>query len=282
MYQSKIVLFACTLFVTMGMFAFVGCDTKRNISALPSENTDYCNDHAAVERAFQDAIVIADQGARYNSSIMAQCAVVTHDSSLPPMHKVVVDFTAKGCSSTDGKYRKGKIIIIWNYKYDDSATIKNVTFDKYYVDGNLLGGKIDFSNQGMDSFKHPIHSIAVQGEYTYANGVSIVDWKSQVTRKWLSGYNTKDVLDDQYSFTGSGTLLRQNTENRVISYSNIVVNYGVPLLMVMNCKWFEQGTVLFKIPNNNNIRTLDWGAGSGSCDNAASINVDNTVFNISF
>lgn len=281
MFKSRILVSISTAIVAMAIFAFMGCG-KGTISALPGENISYTTDHALLARTFNDAQTIADQAVKINATTLGSCVTVNLDTiSQYPIRIVTVNFGTTNCLNADGKHRHGKMAISWIGKYDDSSVIKHISFDQYYVDSNFVNGKIDFRNLGVDSFNHPVTAVTItDGSISYTNDSAIVGWSAKLTRTWLDGYKTSDIMDDSYQLTGSGTMQRQNIESKIVTYSTTTVNYGVPLLIAMNCKFIEQGTVLFTIPHNNNVRTLDYG--NGACDGIATINVDNQVYNILF
>jgi hypothetical protein len=294
MRKSKTLVILVTSVFTLATFIFWGCD-KATISSTPTEDISYVAHHALLERTFSDIITIADQVAMNSASNMrttngtplSSCVTFYLDTNTyRPLSVLTITFGTGGtntCLCTDGKKRRGQILVSWNHHYADSNTAINIKFNNYYVDSNQINGKIDLTNIWKDANGNPRYTVAINASLTYPKDSGMVNFISNRIRTVSAGSGTYDYKDDAYTISTTDSAVGGATMT-VTTGGGVVKSYTVkittPLYLTMNCSWIEQGVVRFTIPHNNNDRILDYSVGTGNCDNQASIDVDHFIYTI--
>lgn len=269
---------------------FLGACKKENDDQLEFD-LQSSQDNALAEATYSDVNNITVQAmgngsaglTTYRStpdenSLLSNCATVTvSPDSSGPGGNIIVDFGSNNCLCSDYRYRRGIINIRYTGQYRDSGSVITTTFQDYYVglDTNnmfrVLGSKA-VTNKGLNNANHTWFEILVDGQLVNKDGNSMT-WISNRQREWIEGESTTGWLnwiDDVYSITGSGSGV--NFERRAYT-----VAINSPLIVALNCRWIKQGSFVLT-PNGLNPRTLDYG--DGTCDNKASILVNNKTFNI--
>lgn len=264
-----------TAAVTISIFLFTACKKGDNATG---EDTGYAQDHATLEKTYDDAQNISDQAAasggtlstyRVGGTILSGCATVTHDSVNLP-HTITVDFGPTNCLCQDGNYRRGKIIITYTGHYKDAGSVHSIAFDNYFVNDNQVTGTKTVTNMGTNSSNQVYYTINVSGSIILANNAGTISWTSTRTRTWTAGYSTSAWNDDEYEITGSGSVTRANGHT-------FTLNITSPLHVATDCRWISQGTLQIT-PQNAVVRTLDYG--NGTCDALATLTVNGTTYNV--
>lgn len=261
MKKSKLVLYTGALMLATGITFFTACK-KNDTTKDTTEDTSYASDQALAERTFDDAQDIADKAYDTPSGSGAfktsSCATVSHSGTT-----ITVDFGPSNCLCTDGRERRGKIIINYTGAYPDSGSVHTITFDNYYVNDNKVEGTKTVTNMGTNSSGQPYFNIAVDGTVIRTSGVSIHTVASRV-RTWVAGYTTLgDRSDDVYNITGTGTVTRP------AGTMTTSITGAAPLVVALSCNWIEAGTITYTLPSGL-TRTLNYGD-TPACDNMADL-----------
>jgi hypothetical protein len=271
MRKSKFMLYAGTLLLTASVSLFTACRKNDKDTTDTKEDTGYASDQNLAEKIFDDAQTMSDKGANTTSGSGAfktsACGTVTHSAGT-----FTIDFGSANCLCTDGRNRRGKIIV--NYSggaYADSGSTHTITFDNYYQNDNKVEGTKTVTNMGANSAGQPYFAITVIGTVTKTDGTVITtNWTR--TRTWTAGYATPiNWLDDVYEITGAGTTVRPA--------GTVTVNITAPLVVALNCRWVEAGTVVYTL-SSGLTRTLSYGA-TAACDDQATLTLPGgAVYNI--
>lgn len=269
MQKSKLMLFigAATLVVSISLFT--ACrknNDKNNTTTSTTEDTGYATDQNLAEKTFDDVQDISDKanatGSGSGAFKTSGCATVTLSG-----HTITVDFGPTNCMCSDGRNRRGKIIINFTGAYRDSGSVHTITFDNYYQNDNKVEGTKTVTNMGHNSSGQSYFNIHVSGTITKADGTSIATNSDRV-RTWTAGESTLfNWSDDVYMITGSGTITRPAG----------IVNVAItsPLEVHLGCRWIEAGTVTYTLPSGA-TRTLNYGS-TAACDNNATLTLASGV-----
>lgn len=278
--RSPRFLLLSTAFITAGIFTFTACHkTSGDDVKQIDQETGIASEQSALEKNFSDVQSISDEAGTTGSSdlrmiggasVLGGCATVTRDTTSVP-RTITIDFGSVYCLCQDGRYRKGQILVSYTGRYKDSGSVHAITFNNYFVDSNQITGTKTVTNMGTNSSGQPYYNIQVNGGIVLAGNNGTISWTSTRTRTWTGGYNTPQWNDDVYHITGSGSITRAN--GNVVS-----MNITSPLVVALNCRWIEQGTVEVTRPNGNTA-VLDYG--SGACDAVASYTVNGHTYTIS-
>jgi len=261
--------------LTAGMFMFQSCEKEKK-PVNNSEDQAAAADLAASEQFYDDAWNISGQAVSTgsvaglkmsgNAQILNGCATVTRDTVSVP-HTATIDFGPTNCLCSDGRYRRGQIVVSWQGAFLDSGHVHTIGFNNYYVNDHQVTGTKTVTNTGNNSAGQMQIGIAVNGAIILpANGGTRSINYNRV-RTWVNGQNTPVRHDDAFEITGSGTMTRPNGS----SYSSTITS---PLLRSFNCQWIRGGVIQITNTATNTTRTLDYG--NGSCDDQAVLTVNGT------
>lgn len=207
------------------------------------------------------------------NGVMSGCATVTLDTTSSP-RTAIIDFGTVNCMCTDGRNRRGRILVSFTGRYRDAGTVITISPDNYFINDNQVLGTHTVTNQGTNINGNIYYSVSVSGSIILANGNGTINWESTRTREWIAGSATPgDFSDDAYSITGNGT-------GTTAAGDQVSVNITSPLVRRLEpgCRQhFVSGTIEIT-PSGKPERILDFG--SGSCDNQATVTVNGNTYNI--
>ncbi len=167
-----------------------------------------------------------------------------------------------GCKGTDGKVRKGKIIVVFTKPaYLPGAKI-TTTFDGYNVDSfAIVGEQVIENTSSGDKFGFSI--TISDGRLTNTNSGFWHSLYGKHTWTLVAGKDTPfNFLDDQYEVTGA-----VNGGNSTgLTWSSEITS---PLLRKIDCPWRVKGILSIHWNQNPDGATLDYG--DGACDNKAKL-----------
>jgi len=236
-------------------------------------------DDAFAESTFDNVTNLADEAYALSTSghfkssdniFLGDCATVTLDTTTFP-YEMIIDFGDTNCLGTDGRYRRGKIIVTFTGRYWHPGTIITTTFDEYYVNDNQVEGTKVVTNNGFNDAGNMNWDIAVNGMITLANGEGTITWNSQRNREWIEGISTPfNRWDNIYLITGDAHGERANG----LHWTRQITN---PLRIELACRFIVSGTVKV-IPQGKPVRILDFG--DGNCDNEATVTVNGNTYTI--
>jgi hypothetical protein len=264
--------------IGISIFSLTACkkkDTTTTTTTTPAltsadDNGGYASDAAKLESGSNDAISIADNAANYGSAnlrITSGYPVVTNDTAVTP-HVLTIDFGPTNHVCIDGKNRKGKIIVTYTGHYKDSASSHTITYSGYYVNDLQHTGSKTVTNMGRNLAGNVWYNVTVNDSIILASD-SVISWSGSRTRTWLTGYGTSTRSDDAYTIGGTTTLKRANGRSFTFTISSTS-----PLKVEVGCPYIESGIVTVSSTSfTGGDRTLDYGYGTGGCDDKAQLTV---------
>lgn len=196
------------------------------------------------------------------------------DSSFPK--DILIDF---GTGTTDllGHNRSGVLSIHATGMYKDSGAVFIINPSNYYVNDYSVEGKKTILNTGRNSNGNINYAVVVADGSVTLPSSDVIFWESNRNREWVGGAETDyvtdglaGIVDDSFSITGKGSGV--NRLGR--AYSVSIIN---PLIFGFSCRYMQKGELEIA-PNELDVRTIDYG--SGTCDNDATVTVDNRTYNI--
>jgi len=230
------------------------------------------SDNARAEDAFSDMLTQVDKAVEDNGLRSADDAcdpTVTFDTIASP-RTITIDFGPVNCTATNGRMRRGQILVTYTGRYRDPGTVITITPQNYYVNNNHVQGTKTVTNMGLDQNGHLYYTVSVNGSLTAADGSWTSTHQASRVRTWIQGSDTPTLLDDIYEITGSGSGVNRNG----VSYT---VNITNALRVVVGCPFITSGTVQIT-PQDRPTRTIDYG--NGSCDGIITITVNGNTFTI--
>lgn len=217
-------------------------------------------------------ICIADEVGRpqlNRQDDLSSCARISYDT-LSAAKTVTVDFNYnQSCQASDGKQRRGFLIIGFQGRYRDSLTKITITSRNYNVDDKYITGSKIITNKGHNTAGHLIYDIEGYIRISIATSAFITH-ESKEQREWIAGGNTQSRGDDVFAFTG----IANGTSDYSGNYNTVITS---PLIrkMTPGCLKPTSGSVTFT-PTGKGIRYIDYG--DGNCDDLAIATIDNEPY----
>ncbi len=186
----------------------------------------------------------------------SDCVTVTRDKPDDADFPIVITIDyGEGCNSwMHDVVKSGKIIITIYGKMSQKDSKRQVTFEKFYVNGNHIEGEFTFTNLGNASWS----CVLVGGKITTEDGGEITR-DSERIRTRIEGGDTDDRSDDVFEITG-------NASGKTLEGDTYTMNITSPLIRSLDCFWITSGTIE-KVINETTVIIIDFG--QGECDNIA-------------
>ena len=171
-----------------------------------------------------------------------------------------------------GHLKRGEIISIYNkFIYNSNSQI-TTTFNNFYINNNLIQGKMYLENNGSNQNGFPEFSLTVDSMSMYTNNGSIDISNGNYIKQLVSGYNTQyQYLDNIYKLTGNAQGNSSNNNNFSLEISDS---------LNMNLSCFESSSCIITegisklIPDGYEERIINYGNNSCDCDINAVIGED--------
>jgi hypothetical protein len=264
--MRKNLIFKTGLLILASGLIITSCQRERDTDVSEGEDT------VLFERTGDDVYAITDQASTGDLAQYRGCATITHDTLSSP-RLLTVDFGTTNCLCTDGKLRRGKIVTSYTGPFKQAGTVRTTTYENFFVNDHQLKGIKIVTNNGVNTSNNPSWTIDTKDTLLKANNGGTATWQSLRTREKTAGTSTPMWADDKYSITGSGSGVKTNGNNWSMTITN-------PLIIDHNCVFrIISGIIQFQ-PQGKALRTLDYG--NGTCDNDATVTINNKVFNIKF
>jgi hypothetical protein len=249
------------------MTIFSSCEKTEEESTLASEN------HLLAEQIFNDVGRIVEEGFLSNGINKSCASYQLTDADTSDVDTLTIDFGTNNCLH-NGKLRRGKMFITYTNKYRDSLAIMTTTFDKYYINNNLVEGERVTTNQGRNSQGNMWFKIKVNNARIKTTNNGTINWNATQSREWVSGNTTYfDITDDQYRITGSAN---GNAVNNNSFTAEITEALNIDLGCLASCVIKSGKTKI--TPNGYADRIINYG--DGLCDCNFNITIDEDTYPI--
>lgn len=260
------------MFIALGlMFSVFNSCQKDDASPVFDEIT-LSQQETQTEESLADIDLIVDEALDVNlgqlksasidnSVYLGDCPVITINKTANPQ-VMTIDF-GTSCTGKDGKIRSGKIIV----SSDSFATFPSVrdkTFDNYYVDGKKIEGSI-VKTITKDQ-ENNIRTAVLQEDVTitFADKEGSAHRVANLTRQYQRGQ------------------LANKSDNQIVSWGTVVftrisgveitktITASSPLIFKTECHHLVSGIVSVTTSNN---RSWSINYGNGDCDNLATLTI---------
>jgi len=174
---------------------------------------------------------------------------------------VTLDF-GDGCEDEDGNIRSGKIIVTITGNLREEGSVRTLTFEDYYVNGNKVEGEKTMTNTGReDGFI--VFSIELAKSKIIRKDSVVIERDALKTRTWIVGEETPEGRDDVFLI--NGTVNRTNKDGLLITKT---INN---LMRARNCRFPLSGTVEISTEEYQPLAVIDYG--DGECDKFATVTI---------
>lgn len=249
----------------------LGTNTPADYSMVTNEsgNVDAMVEPAAsgiMTFGFRWPIPSAWRFGRFNIGDLGPCATISFDTS-GSSRSMTINYGTTGCQCWDGKTRSGEVMMSWTGPRVDSGNSFMINTSNYWVNSNKVAIHKVVTNGGLNSSGEPFFNVSENDSLTLDTTNQVITLTASRVRTWTGGFDTPQLLDDQYSITGSGNGI--DRDGNAFSY-----NISNPLILHMDCPWIEAGTIDYTLPKFSQL-SLDFG--DGTCDNIATVDVNGTT-----
>jgi len=183
---------------------------------------------------------------------------------------VTLEFNGK-CKDWAGNVRSGKIIITVYGPYKTEGSVREVTFEDYFINGNQVEGTKTVTTVGRNLDGNLVVSISFPDAKITRKDDIVIERSVEKTREWIAGEDTPEVRQDN-EFLINGVVTRLNKDDVLITRVLTDIHRAV------NCRWPLSGTVEITGDDDRPAAVLDYG--EGKCDKWATITIGDEVWRI--
>lgn len=264
--------------ISLAGLLFAGCTKKSTQPTNSNDNYIAAQDDANAANAVVDSKNIADGAAKgqANERLMSTCMTIlpkrdtlNHQDSL-----MDIFFGNTDCSCSDGKTRRGHIIVFWpkTYHYFDSGATISMTFYNYYVNDIGVTGLRTLTNIGKNNAGNQSWSFTANLVLTFPNNGGQLTWNSTRTNVLT---NVSGAW--YYYVSGSASGTTHDAHSFSISITSPLVVTALPWWF-FGCAYFESGALTITVTGLPNIY-VTFGTGVGNCNNDMTITVNSHTYN---
>lgn len=250
--------------------------TKKKEAEVDIE-TQTSVDNSIAEQAFIEVVPVVNQigvnepGVNKTDTnfVSFSCAkyTITGDTANFPSGGAVtitIDYGNVGCMDNDGRVRKGKIIAVFNNKWNVDGATANITLENYSVANISYSGSMLLTRNSETSLTYAVSNAKC------TDGTFTISYECNKTIEKTQGAATDSIwIDDVYKFTGTSAGVNRNGK----PYTTKIVE---PLIKKNNCKWIDTG-VIEVTPEALATRTFNFG--NGTCDDKATVTINGNTYN---
>jgi hypothetical protein len=176
-----------------------------------------------------------------------------------------IDYGTNGCTASDGRTRKGKIICTLSNNYTAAGSVINMSLQHFYINNYHLEGNITFTNLGLNALMQSEYKLnATNIKITSPDLSKSFLWNCDIKLVWTAGESTTvNFSDDTYVITGSSS----GTNHKGNTFTTNITQAGT---LSAGCYWL-QNAVIEVAPQALTKRKMTYRA---TCVNSASVNVN--------
>ncbi|MFY9150446.1 MAG: hypothetical protein WAO52_00390 [Prolixibacteraceae bacterium] len=225
--------------------------------------TDYANIISSFATETEDELTSSDDS-YLKSASLSTCFNVTvwpnANGEFYPRNWTV-DYQGTDCVYLSGNTKQGKIKVSLTDFWKNEGSLRTVTYEDFYLNGNKLEGVKTILNTGLNENGNLSFTKTVKdAKLTYADGTSI-SWECEKYSEMIAGRSTFLFADDVWSVNGSGKGVN-------LDGTNYTINITSPLVYNNGCFYPVSGTLQISTEGHE-LQTIDYG--NGECDNLATV-----------
>jgi hypothetical protein len=279
MNYKKILVAGCMSALMISIVTLQSCRRSK----ITDAEIEAVGDNADAQGSSSETQTIADQAFAYgkssgnmrtsnNYSTLGGCATISIDTANSSnTDTLTIDFGSSPCQCRDGRFRQGKIIVVYSGKYHTPNAVIDIYHSGYAV-GKTTNDMKTFSNSstkhivnnGYNSAGFMSWNVTSSISFTKANSGGTVTFSESKLRTQIAGLATGYSTTNKYSVSGTSNGIAANGT----SFTANTVS-GNDLIRDMSCaKHFTQGALEIT-PSGKSMITIDFG--NGTCDNTATV-----------
>ena len=253
------------------IISFVSCKDENIIHSVNQQNLQSSHDYLLFEKTLFDIEREIEHALIATGTTKNLPMYISLNADSTDQDTLIINFGEENYLHL-GHLKRGEIISIYNkFIYNSNSQI-TTTFNNFYINNNLIQGKMYLENNGSNQNGFPEFSLTVDSMSMYTNNGSIDISNGNYIKQLVSGYNTQyQYLDNIYKLTGNAQGNSSNNNNFSIEISDS---------LNMNLSCFESSSCIITegtsrlIPDGYEERIINYGNNSCDCDINAVIGED--------
>ena len=260
------------IFIIAGLIiSFMSCKDENVIHSVNQQNLQSSHDYLLFEKTLFDIEREIEHALIATGTTKNLPMYISLNADSTDQDTLIINFGEENYLHL-GHLKRGEIISIYNkFIYNSNAQI-TTTFNNFYINNNLIQGKMYLENNGSNQNGFPEFSLTVDSMSMYTNNGSIDISSGNYIKELVNGYNTQyQYLDNIYKLTGNAQGNSSNNNNFNLEISNS---------LSMNLSCFESSSCIITggtsklIPDGYEERIINYGDNSCDCDINAFIGED--------
>lgn len=259
------------LIVIALIISFVSCKDENVIHSVNQQNLQSSHDYLLFEKTLFDIEREIEHALIATGTTKNLPMYISLNADSTDQDTLIINFGEENYLHL-GHLKRGEIISIYNkFIYNSNSQI-TTTFNNFYINNNLIQGKMYLENNGSNQNGFPEFSLTVDSMSMYTNNGSIDISNGNYIKQLVSGYNTQyQYLDNIYKLTGNAQGNSSNNNNFSLEISDS---------LNMNLSCFESSSCIITegtsrlIPDGYEERIINYGNNSCDCDINAVIGED--------
>ena len=260
------------IFIIAGLIiSFMSCKDENVIHSVNQQNLQSSHDYLLFEKTLFDIEREIEHALISTGTTKNLPMYISLNADSTDQDTLIINFGEENYLHL-GHLKRGEIISIYNkFIYNSNSQI-TTTFNNFYINNNLIQGKMYLENNGSNQNGYPEFSLTVDSMSMYTNNGSIDISSGNYIKQMVNGYNTQyQYLDNIYKLTGNAQGNSSNNNNFSLEISDS---------LNMNLSCFESNSCIITegtsrlIPDGYEERIINYGNNSCDCDINAVIGED--------
>ena len=260
------------IFIIAGLIiSFMSCKDENVIHSVNQQNLQSSHDYLLFEKTLFDIEREIEHALIATGTTKNLPMYISLNADSTDQDTLIINFGEENYLHL-GHLKRGEIISIYNkFIYNSNSQI-TTTFNNFYINNNLIQGKMYLENNGSNQNGFPEFSLTVDSMSMYTNNGSIDISNGNYIKQLVSGYNTQyQYLDNIYKLTGNAQGNSSNNNNFSLEISDSL-NMNLSCFESSSCIITEGTSKL--IPDGYEERIINYGNNSCDCDINAVIGED--------
>lgn len=260
------------IFIVIALIiSFMSCKDENVIQSVNQQNLQSSHDYLLFEKTLLDIEREIEHALIATGTTKNLPMYISLNTDSTDQDTLIINFGEENYLHL-GHLKRGEIISIYNkFIYNSNAQI-TTTFNNFYINNNLIQGKMFLENNGSNQNGFQEFALTVDSMSMYTNNGSIDISSGNYIKELVSGNNTQyQYLDNIYKVTGNAQGNSSNNNNFSIEISDS---------LNMNLSCFESSSCVITggtarlIPNGYEERIINYGDNTCDCDVNAIIGED--------
>jgi len=260
------------IFIIAGLIiSFMSCKDENVIHSVNQQNLQSSHDYLLFEKTLFDIEREIEHALIATGTTKNLPMYISLNADSTDQDTLIINFGEENYLHL-GHLKRGEIISIYNkFIYNSNSQI-TTTFNNFYINNNLIQGKMYLENNGSNQNGFQEFSLTVDSMSMYTNNGSIDISNGIYIKQLVSGYNTQyQYLDNIYKLTGNAQGNSSNNNNFSLEISDSL-NMNLSCFESSSCIITEGTSSL--IPDGYEERIINYGNNSCDCDINAVIGED--------